>query len=289
MGFARVIVLLSLWSFSSSATVYSSFLENGSWTSNASVFECRLTHTVPSYGNAVFHTRAGETSEFYLEGDTGRLKEGKATLLARSPIWAEVRRQVEIGQIPMVREKRAVQLPSATTERMLSELYSGQELVIAYDPWYGSEDPLQLAITTVGFRAAYDSYLTCLAGLLPVNFDQIRRTSIYYASGQVEELQLAERRKLDNIVAYVKADPSVREFFIDGHTDSVGTREVNLAVAQKRAEQVTNYLIKKGVPKEAITSRWHGERYPIASNETPAGRAKNRRVTIRLERVTLED
>lgn len=287
MRVTTVFAVWCLWISSSSATVYSNFLDNGAWQANTSVFACSMVHSVPFYGDAIFETRAGESSRFYLQGDVSRLRRGGAALVARSPVWAEQQRQIELGVVEVKQSPRAVELASADTERMLAELYDGFELVFARDPWYGGENPSQIAITTVGFRAAYERYLDCLAGLLPANFEQIKRTAVYFGSSKFEDIQPSELRKLDNIVAYVKADPSVREFFIDGHTDSVGTREDNLVLAEKRAEEVTRYLVNKGVPKESITNRWHGERYPVATNETLEGRAKNRRVTIRLEKLEI--
>jgi outer membrane protein OmpA-like peptidoglycan-associated protein len=47
---------------------------------------------------------------------------------------------------------------------------------------------------------------------------------------------------------------------------------------------VTNYLISQGVPEEMITTRYHGERYPVVPNTSAENRARNRRVAIRLER-----
>jgi Outer membrane protein and related peptidoglycan-associated (lipo)proteins len=288
MRLATVLAVLSLWGSSSSATVYSSFLEDGAWATKASVFSCRMVHSVPLYGDAVFETRAGEGSRFYLQGDISRLRQGPAALVARSPIWAEQPLLIELAEVQVKQARRALELPTKDTERMLAELYDGLELVVTRDTWYGGDNPAQVAITTIGFRDAYQQYRDCLAGLLPANFDQIKRTSVYFGSSKFDDIPASELRKLDNIAAYVKADPSVREFFIDGHTDSYGSREENLQLAEKRTEQVTRYLINKGVPQEAITARWHGERYPIASNATPEGRAKNRRVTIRLEKLELK-
>lgn len=293
MGFtgrlAGVLLFLGLWPASAGTAVYSNFLDNGAWQAKSSVFSCSLVHSVPFYGDAVFETRAGEASRFYLQGDVSRFAAGEAALVARSPVWAEVPRLVELGAVAVMQKRRAVQLPSRDTERMLAELYGGLELVFSRDPWYGAEDPSALAITTVGFRPAYQIYLDCLVGLLPANFDQIKRTSVYFGSSKFEDMLPSELRKLDNIVAYIKADPSVKELFIDGHTDSVGARDDNLALSEKRALEVANYLVNKGLPKEAITSRWHGERYPIATNDTVAGRAKNRRVTVRLEKLEFKE
>lgn len=267
------------------ASVYSQFLDDGGWRADSSVFECAMTHTVPLFGQAVFATRAGEHSHFYLTSDAPRLAAGQALLEARSPIWSERLDRAELGYVAVKQSTRPVTLGSQKTEAMLAELYDGHELLFTRKPWYGAEVSSRVTITTVGFRATYQRYLDCLAGLLPANFDQIKRTAVYFGSNQFEDIRSTELRKLDNIIAYVKADPTVEEFYIDGHTDSVGSREDNLLLAENRAKEVMRYLVNKGVPEGAIVSRWHGERYPVANNETIAGRAKNRRVTIRLEKI----
>ena len=67
---------------------------------------------------------------------------------------------------------------------------------------------------------------------------------------------------------------------IYGHTDNVGTRAANEKVSNARATEVQNYLTKAGVPKARLTSQGLAFDYPVASNDTEAGRAQNRRVEI---------
>lgn len=69
---------------------------------------------------------------------------------------------------------------------------------------------------------------------------------------------------------------------IAGHTDSSGSAEYNESLSDKRANSVRKYLIEKGVAAERLTSRGYGEVDPVASNETAAGRAMNRRVEFRV-------
>lgn len=69
---------------------------------------------------------------------------------------------------------------------------------------------------------------------------------------------------------------------IAGHTDSSGSAEYNESLSDKRANSVREYLIEKGVAAERLTSRGYGEIDPVASNETAAGRAMNRRVEFRV-------
>ncbi|MCP4122585.1 MAG: OmpA family protein [Bacteroidetes bacterium] len=69
---------------------------------------------------------------------------------------------------------------------------------------------------------------------------------------------------------------------VDGHTDSVGSEESNMALSEKRAEAAAAYLISKGVEANRISSQGFGETAPKADNGTAAGRAQNRRVEFNL-------
>jgi OOP family OmpA-OmpF porin len=69
---------------------------------------------------------------------------------------------------------------------------------------------------------------------------------------------------------------------LEGHTDSIGTEQYNQGLSERRAASVRDYLQKKGVDSGRITSRGFGESKPIADNKTRDGRAKNRRVEIRV-------
>ena len=93
------------------------------------------------------------------------------------------------------------------------------------------------------------------------------------------------KAKLDIILDFVKADPSINSFQIDGHADNSGNRLTNRDLSRRRALAVQEYLVAGGVPVEQITMRFHGERYPLVPNNNEANRAKNRRATLRLDRV----
>lgn len=69
---------------------------------------------------------------------------------------------------------------------------------------------------------------------------------------------------------------------IVGHTDSTGSMDLNMRLSQQRATSVASYLTGQGVPGPRISSRGVGPSQPIATNDTQAGRAQNRRVEINL-------
>jgi len=67
---------------------------------------------------------------------------------------------------------------------------------------------------------------------------------------------------------------------VRGYTDNVGTLAYNIGLSQRRATTVAQRLERRGIPTSRLSIAWNGEADPVASNATPQGRAKNRRVTI---------
>jgi len=74
-----------------------------------------------------------------------------------------------------------------------------------------------------------------------------------------------------------------------GHTDSTGSDDYNLGLSQRRADAVADYLVLRGVSRARIETIGYGERYPIADNATPEGRARNRRVEIRITPISQDE
>jgi OmpA-OmpF porin, OOP family len=72
-----------------------------------------------------------------------------------------------------------------------------------------------------------------------------------------------------------------RRFEIIGHTDAVGSRSTNVALSLARAESVRIYLARKGMPESLFTASGVGPDRPVAGNDSPEGRARNRRIEFR--------
>ena len=84
---------------------------------------------------------------------------------------------------------------------------------------------------------------------------------------------------LGNIVEVLQKNPGLR-VRIEGHTDNIASMDYNIKLSQKRAQAVKNYLVAKGIDESRITTAGFGFKRPIASNDTEAGRALNRRAEI---------
>lgn len=92
----------------------------------------------------------------------------------------------------------------------------------------------------------------------------------------------------DAVLAAVKRildeHPEIRRLRIEGHTDSTGDAAYNDDLSARRAASVEAWLVGHGIASERLESAGRGSKEPIDTNETEAGRAKNRRVVFRIER-----
>ena len=73
-----------------------------------------------------------------------------------------------------------------------------------------------------------------------------------------------------------------RTFQVAGHTDDVGADDMNWTLSLNRAKSVAQYMIEKGMPAERLSAAGYGKFQPVAPNDTPEGKAQNRRIEIAL-------
>jgi OOP family OmpA-OmpF porin len=101
-------------------------------------------------------------------------------------------------------------------------------------------------------------------------------SDIYFDSGQAA---IKNPRVLDEALAVLKASPTLTGE-VQGHTDSTAAAEYNQKLSEARARAVSDYFIKQGIAPGRIRAVGFGETRPVASNDTPEGRAFNRRVEL---------
>ncbi|HEY3785154.1 MAG TPA: OmpA family protein [Steroidobacteraceae bacterium] len=101
---------------------------------------------------------------------------------------------------------------------------------------------------------------------------------VLFDTGQAT-LKPGAGRALDRLAGYMKSNPQTR-ILIEGHTDSRGSDDYNQALSQRRAQAVATELESRGVAEDQYRIRGLGKSYPVASNDTAAGRQQNRRVEI---------
>ena len=109
----------------------------------------------------------------------------------------------------------------------------------------------------------------------------IRLVGLSFNSGSsnINSANYGLLRKVENAIEIFPGGRVI----IEGHTDSFGGDDQNFILSEQRAESVRQYLlVQMGIDPEQISSIGYGETKPVANNETPQGRAKNRRIDIRI-------
>ena len=96
------------------------------------------------------------------------------------------------------------------------------------------------------------------------------------------ELTKESKLILDEAVIAINASPEIQMIEVQAHTDYKGSGEANLKLSEQRASSVRDYLVSQGVSAKRLVAKGYGENQPIADNKTEEGRAKNRRVELKI-------
>lgn len=261
--------------------LYQASMHEASWSIDVSVFECTLTQYIPQFGDARFYHRAGERLQFRLDTFNPILESDSLRLSSVPPPWNFNSAEKDFGLLGLPANGN-IQLEESTANLLMAEMLTGMMPRLSGKSAYSNFESVEVTLSPLRFQVAYQSYQLCSDSLLPANYTQLNRSTIFWPSG-AKSLNTQAKQLLDSIVLYSRADDSIIGFEVDSFTDTAGERRDNLLMSEERAFLVTNYLIRKGLDPETIATRAHGEReeYLIVNPEkTSADRNRNRRVNI---------
>lgn len=126
--------------------------------------------------------------------------------------------------------------------------------------------PRATALEALGFEKTDEGFVLNLAG------------SLLFDTGS-DVLSSGAKAVLSKLATDLRA-LDVKKLRLFGHTDNVGSAEFNRGLSEKRAEAVVVEMVAQGFTKNNLERRGFGFDRPIASNDTPEGRTKNRRVAV---------
>jgi outer membrane protein OmpA-like peptidoglycan-associated protein len=106
----------------------------------------------------------------------------------------------------------------------------------------------------------------------------VNMSDVLFDTGKYS-LRPGAREKLAKVSGIILGHPGLR-LEVEGHTDSVGGDEYNQRLSEQRASSVRDYLTQQGIPINSLSAKGFGKTQPVASNETAAGRQRNRRVEL---------
>lgn len=136
-------------------------------------------------------------------------------------------------------------------------------------------------ISTQGLNRSATLYVKLELGIEEAKIGQsIVLNNIYFEVGKVN-LNISFSSDLDKLIQFLKDNPDTR-LEIQGYTDNIGSLALNIKLSQARAKSVVDYLTKNGIDTKRISAKGFGPSFPIADNATLEGRAKNRRVVMKV-------
>jgi len=104
--------------------------------------------------------------------------------------------------------------------------------------------------------------------------------NIFFETGKAT-LKSESFTELENVIKFLNDNATVR-LEISGHTDNVGSLKSNTKLSQDRAQSVVNYLVTKGIAASRLEAKGYAFSQPLSTNDTPDGRAQNRRVEFKI-------
>ncbi|ELB2148692.1 OmpA family protein [Vibrio parahaemolyticus] len=256
-------------------------MDISSWSFSGNKFECNLVHSKVSMGKFYFRSEPNNKISF-ISDIRGEGKEWQGvTLISQNAPWdKELYRKVESSLTVTKPSRRFVFRKGAPS--LMKAIAGGSWITLVLEGKDASALS-EVRIPTIQIQKALGEFNACRERLPKLSFSQARDIVLPFQFGQ-KTLNATQQQTLAALYSYLSVDDRVTKVLIDGHTDNVGPRLTNLSVSRLRAQQVADALIAHGVNPNIIEVRSHGDRYPVANNNTAAGQAKNRRVTLRLVR-----
>lgn len=136
-------------------------------------------------------------------------------------------------------------------------------------------------ITTKGLNRSTTLYVKLELAIEEAKAGQsIQLNNIYFEVGKAS-LNTSVSSDLDKLIQFLKDNPEAR-LEIQGHTDNVGKITLNNNLSQARANSVVNYLNNHGIDLIRLIAKGYGSSQPVADNNSAEGRAKNRRVVMKV-------
>lgn len=275
--FSLLISLVISNSALANITRYQTPFEQAQWSFEGDLFSCQIEHKIDGFGNIKLKALPGEKLSIELIADWLDADGITTDLHVVSPSWKSTSDTIFAEANLLWHGNKA------TSQLNINPFLEALEQGLAWQTEINTEHghSYQVNSSPVNTKQVAKKFKLCRYQLLPKPFSYVRSVALYFPSGS-SQITANHETDLNAIVRYVQADPSITQILVDAHADSTGERLANLVLSKDRADEIASRLVEMGISMKMIQPRHHGARSPKVSNNTLAGRDKNRRVTVRL-------
>jgi outer membrane protein OmpA-like peptidoglycan-associated protein len=248
------------------------------WEYKGDQFSCLLNQNIKNFGEVSFVAEPDHTLRFEISSFRFPLSVEQARVFLLPSPYQNRQQKTLVTQQASIKNQKVIF--SQSVSGLVAAVARGAWIQVAVD---SAGQPLSLRIPAVNINEPMTRFNQCRAALPEMSFKQARDTELHYQLGQ-RTVTAEQKSLLLKLAHYLRLDNKVTHVLVDGHTDNVGSSIGNIQISRVRADDVASILEAAGVRSGLIEVRAHGARYPVASNETKQGQARNRRVTIRVIR-----
>lgn len=229
---------------------------------------------------AAITNATAQRDQVRLEARTAEAEAAKRQVARTQAEVDEARRRAEIAQ--QAADKQAAALAAASAEAQRNEALIAARQAEADEAKRQAELARQAAEQQA---AAYEARIAEQEQLLKELDAKKTERGMVITLGDVlfavnkAQLSAGGVRNVQKLANFLNEYPQ-RKVLIEGYTDSTGNRSINQPLSEQRADAVRSALVGMGISDDRIQTRGYAEEYPVASNNTAAGRQLNRRVEI---------
>jgi len=219
-----------------------------------------------------------EAGKATLEAERSKMEAGKATLEAENARREAERARIETERLRTEAGKALTEAEQARAAAAVEAAQAAQAKLEAEQARLAAQAEAEKAAQA---KADADQLMQELSELKAQQTERgivLTIGDVLFATGKAN-LSPAANKSVAKLAEFLRKYPT-RNVLIEGHTDSVGSDDFNLALSQQRANSVKSRLVADAVDAERITTVGYGEKYPVASNDTKSGKAQNRRVDL---------
>jgi outer membrane protein OmpA-like peptidoglycan-associated protein len=225
---------------------------------------------------------------------SGRVLDNKGNILEAKIVWEDLETGKKLGELRSNPDdgKFFIILPQGKNYGVYAEK----------EGYFPISKNIDLRKIKDGQKIKEDIVLYSISDLIGDDLELMGSGDLTYDSFELKEKKLLQMNnlffeynkatllkssfsELDRVIYLLKNYP-IDLVEVAGHSDSVGNEEYNISLSDKRAQAVRDYIIKKGIGKDKLVSKGYGKHEPIASNETEEGRKQNRRVELRILKIS---